>query len=124
MTHPTPGYLIPWLVRRSPPSLTKQLAELCIRHGIVLRPPDKNLLETPMNKTALFAAAFVLLAAPALAQSVGEKTGVNSALSIAPKTNDFVAEAAQSDMFEIQSSKLASSKTRGDVQTFANQMLH
>jgi putative membrane protein len=76
-----------------------------------------------MKKTALFAAAFVLMTGPALAQSVGEKTGVNSALSIAPTTNDFVTEAAQSDMFEIQSGKLAASKTQGDVQKFANQMV-
>jgi putative membrane protein len=76
-----------------------------------------------MKKTALFAAAFVLMAGPVLAQSAGEKTGVNSALNIAPKTTDFVTEAAQSDMFEIQSGKLAASKTQGDVQTFANQMV-
>jgi putative membrane protein len=76
-----------------------------------------------MKRTALIAASFVLLASPTLAQSVGEKTGVNSALSIAPTTNDFVTEAAQSDMFEIRSSKLAASKTQGDVQRFANQMV-
>jgi putative membrane protein len=76
-----------------------------------------------MKKTALYAAAFVLLAGPALAQSLGEKTGVNSALGVTPKTTDFVTEAAQSDMFEIQSSQLAESKTQGAVQTFANQMV-
>ena len=76
-----------------------------------------------MKKTSLIAAAFVLMAGPALAQSVGEKTGVNSLLDVAPKTTDFVTEAAQSDMFEIQSSKLAASKTQGDVQKFANQMV-
>jgi putative membrane protein len=32
-------------------------------------------------------------------------------------------EAAQSDMFEIQSSKLAASKTQGDVKQFATQMV-
>jgi putative membrane protein len=76
-----------------------------------------------MRTTTLIAAAVLLLAGPALAQSVGEKTGVNTALGVAPHTADFVKEAAQSDMFEIQSSKLASSKTTGDVQTFANQMV-
>jgi len=76
-----------------------------------------------MKKIAVAAAAFVLIASPALAQSAGEKTGVNSALGVAPKTTDFVTEAAQSDMFEIQSSQLAASKTQGDVQTFANQMV-
>ena len=76
-----------------------------------------------MKKTSLIAAAFVLMAGPASAQSVGEKTGVNSLLDVAPKTTDFVTEAAQSDMFEIQSSKLAAGKTQGDVQKFANQMV-
>ncbi len=75
-----------------------------------------------MKKTALIAAAFMLLGGPAFAQSVGEKTGVNSALDVAPKTNDFVTEAAQSDMFEILSSKLAANKTQGDVKQFATQM--
>jgi putative membrane protein len=68
-------------------------------------------------------AVCLILATPAYAESVGEKTGVNSALGIAPKTSDFVAEAATSDMFEIQSSQLAASRTTGDVQTFANQMV-
>jgi putative membrane protein len=36
----------------------------------------------------------ILLATPALAQSVGEKTGVNSVLGVAPTTADFVKEAA------------------------------
>jgi len=51
--------------------------------------------------------ALVLLATPALAQSIGEKTGVNSILGVAPTTADFVKEAAISDMFEVQSSELA-----------------
>src|SRR5882762_10407931 len=51
--------------------------------------------------------ALVLLATPALAQSIGEKTGVNSTLGITPTTADFLKEAATSDMFEIQSSQLA-----------------
>ncbi len=56
------------------------------------------------------AAALVVIASPVFAQSVPEKTGVNSALGIAPKTQDFVTEAAQSDMLEIESSKLALTK--------------
>ena len=51
-----------------------------------------------------FGFALVLLATPALAQSIGEKTGMNSTLGISPTTADFVKEAATSDMFEIQSS--------------------
>jgi putative membrane protein len=68
-------------------------------------------------------AVCLILAAPAYAESVGEQTGVNSALGIAPKTSDFVAEAAASDAFEIQSSQLAASRTIGDVQAFANKMV-
>jgi putative membrane protein len=76
-----------------------------------------------MRKTSLLAATFLMLAGPALAQSVGEKTGVNSALGITPHTSDFAKEAAQSDMFEVQSSQLAATKTQGPVQTFASQMV-
>jgi putative membrane protein len=76
-----------------------------------------------MRKTLLLTAACLVLAGPALAQSVGEKTGVNSALGIIPHTTDFVGEAAQSDMFEIQSSQLAAGKTQGPVQTFASQIV-
>jgi putative membrane protein len=58
-----------------------------------------------------FVIAFVcvLLAGPALAHSAGEKT-VNCMLGISPTTPDFVKEVAASDMFEIQSSKLAQDK--------------
>jgi len=65
----------------------------------------------------------LLMSGPALAQSVGEQTGVNSALGVAPKTADFVTEAAQSDMFEIQSSTLAAERSQGEVKNFANQMV-
>jgi putative membrane protein len=68
-------------------------------------------------------AACLLLAGPALAQSVGEKTGVNSALGIAPSTADFVKEAASAGMFEIESSKLAEQKDQGPVKDFAEHMV-
>ena len=76
-----------------------------------------------MKRIAIVAAA-LLLASPVLAQSVGEKTGVNSALGITPSTPDFVREAAMSDMFEIQSSQLAEQKS-DDAQTksFAQKMV-
>jgi putative membrane protein len=77
-----------------------------------------------MKRALMLGACLMLaMAAPAYAQSVGEKTGVNSTLGIAPKAVDFVTEAATSDMFEIQASKLAASRTTGDVKTFANQMV-
>jgi putative membrane protein len=67
--------------------------------------------------------ALALLATPALAQSVGEKTGVNSTLGITPATADFVKEAAISDMFEIQSSRLAQQQGNATEKTFAATMI-
>ena len=74
-------------------------------------------------KRSIIALGCVLLAGPALAQSVGEKTGVNSTLGIAPSTADFVKEAAISDMFEIQSSQLAQDKGNAPEKSFASQMI-
>jgi putative membrane protein len=76
-----------------------------------------------MKRPALIATASLLLAFPAFAQSMGEKTGVNGMLGIAPKTSDFVKEAAISDMFEIQSSQLAQTKGDDATKTFASQMV-
>jgi putative membrane protein len=67
--------------------------------------------------------ALVLLATPVLAQSVGEKTGVNSVLGITPATADFVKEAAISDMFEIQSSRLAQERGNASEKPFAATMI-
>jgi putative membrane protein len=80
-----------------------------------------------MMKATVFAVSLIaagVLAAPAYAQSVGEKTGVNSALGVTPSTPDFVKQAAMSDMFEIQSSQLAEQKA-GDAgtKTFAQKMV-
>src|SRR3984957_8059505 len=77
-----------------------------------------------MKRTlATLAFASVLLSSAAYAQSVGEKTGVNSTLGIAPKTEDFIKEAAMSDMLEIEAAKIA--QTKGDAQekTFAGEMI-
>lgn len=74
-------------------------------------------------KRTIIAAACVLLAGPALAQSLGEKTGVNSALGVAPTTADFVKEVAVSDMFEIELSKLAEQKGNAQEKSFAQQMV-
>jgi putative membrane protein len=78
-----------------------------------------------MKVSAPFAAlALVLLVTPAAAQSVGERTGVNAALGITPKTDDFVKQVAISDMFEIESSKLAQQKAQNAaIKTFAGQMV-
>ncbi|HLG82601.1 MAG TPA: DUF4142 domain-containing protein [Bradyrhizobium sp.] len=74
-------------------------------------------------KRGIIVLGCVLLASPVLAQSVGEKTGVNSALGIAPTTADFVKEVAISDMFEIESSKLAEQKGNAQEKSFAQQMV-
>src|SRR5438309_962383 len=74
-------------------------------------------------RIALVVAACALLAGPAAAQSVGEKTGINSVLGITPSTPDFVKEAAISDLFEIESSKLAVDKGDEATKAFAQQMI-
>jgi putative membrane protein len=77
-----------------------------------------------MKKLVLAFAALTLLVAPALAQSMGEKTGVNAMARTAPKTEDFVKLVAISDMFELESSKLASSNaTDATVKSFAAKMV-
>jgi putative membrane protein len=77
-----------------------------------------------MKKSIIMAAAFATtLSTSATAQSVGEKTGVNSALGIAPKTEDFVKEAAMSDMLEIEAAKIAQQKGNADEKKFAEQMI-
>jgi putative membrane protein len=76
-----------------------------------------------MKKLLPVMVSMTLLALPVYAETVGEKTGVNSTLGIAPTTPDFVQEAAISDMFEIQSSKIASVKLSGPEKEFADQMV-
>src|SRR5690349_25044363 len=65
----------------------------------------------------------LFLATPALSQSAGEKTGVTAATGAAPSTADFVKMVAISDMFEIQSSKLAAQKGDEATKAFANHMV-
>jgi putative membrane protein len=78
-----------------------------------------------MKKSIIAVAAFAvaLLSTAATAQSVGEKTGVNSTLGIAPKTEDFIKEAAMSDMLEIEAAKVAQQKGNADEKKFAEQMI-
>jgi len=75
-------------------------------------------------KRVIVAIAFTaILASPALAQSAAEKTGVNSVLGIAPKTEDFIKEAAMSDMLEIEAAKIAQQKGNADEKKFAGMMI-
>src|ERR1700709_1935024 len=77
-----------------------------------------------MKKLILaIAVAVTLTSSAALAQSVGEKTGVNSVLGIALKTEDFIKEAAMSDMLEIESGKIAEQKGNADEKKFAAMMV-
>ena len=74
-------------------------------------------------KRSIVILACLLLAGPALAQSVGEKTGVNSALGVSPSAADFVKKVAISDMFEIESNKLGQEKGNAAEKSFASQMV-
>jgi putative membrane protein len=76
-----------------------------------------------MKKVVLGAFVATALMSSASAQSVGEKTGVNSALGIAPKTEDFIKEAATSDMLEIAAAKIALEKGDADEKKFAERMV-
>jgi putative membrane protein len=59
------------------------------------------------------------LAAPAVAQSGGER----NALGAAPKAEDFVKEAAATGMFESASGKLATQRGDDNVKSFAEKMI-
>ena len=80
-----------------------------------------------MKKSIVIAAALLLASpglSPVMAQSMGEKTGVNSVLGVSPSTQDFVTQAAISDMFEIESSRMAVEKASdAETKAFANQMI-
>lgn len=75
-----------------------------------------------MKKT-LLTAALVMSASAVFAQSATESTGVNSVLGVAPKTEDFILHASASDVFEIESSKLALQKGDDATKAFAQQMI-
>src|ERR1700743_2678420 len=77
-----------------------------------------------MKRTlAVAALGAVFLSSTALGQSAGEKTGINSALGIAPKTEDFIKEAAMSDMLEIEAAKIAEQKGDAQEKKFAAKMI-
>ncbi|POF64325.1 hypothetical protein CFR73_02530 [Novacetimonas maltaceti] len=74
-------------------------------------------------KKICFVFAALLCSSSALAQSLPEKTGINSVLGVAPATADFVREVAVSDQFEIQSSQLAQQEHLTSVQEFSSRMI-
>ena len=71
----------------------------------------------------MIALGCILAAGPALAQSIGERTGVNSALGISPTMADFIKEAANSDMLQIAAATLAQEKGNAEEKKFAEQMM-
>lgn len=76
-----------------------------------------------MNRLIVSSACAALLLVPlAQAQSLGEKTGVNSTLGVAPTTQDFVTEAANSDILELAAAKIAADKGNAGEKKFAEQM--
>jgi putative membrane protein len=80
--------------------------------------------ESSMKRSvAILALSAVFLSTAAFAQSAAEKTGINSTLGIAPKTADFVKEAAMSDMLEIEAAKIAQQKGDADDKAFAAKMI-
>ncbi len=74
-------------------------------------------------KQLVLASLVLTLAGSALAQSAMEKSGINSLIGAAPKTQDFVQEAATSDLFEVQSSRLALEKGDAATKAFAQKMV-
>ncbi|SNS23348.1 putative membrane protein [Tardiphaga sp. OK246] len=77
-----------------------------------------------MIRIAMVATAMTIaFGAAAFAQSVGEKTGVNSVLGVAPTTADFVRQAAISDMTEIAASKIGQERGNAAEKTFSAQMI-
>ncbi|ASC06737.1 hypothetical protein BJI49_09600 [Acetobacter pasteurianus] len=72
-------------------------------------------------KKMYFLVAALCVAAPAFAESLPERTGINSAMGIAPKTDDFIQGAVWSDIFEIQSSQQALSEP--SLKDFASKMI-
>lgn len=76
-----------------------------------------------MKKLLTILAATTMLTGAAFAESVTEKTGINSALGVAPSTQDFVTEAATSDMLEIQAGKIAQQRGNAAEKSFGAQMV-
>jgi putative membrane protein len=77
-----------------------------------------------MHSSIVATAILLAMVLPVAAQSVGERTGVNSVLGVSPTTPDFVKEAAIGGMFEVESSKIAAQKaTDPATKQFANQMV-
>ncbi|RFD19806.1 DUF4142 domain-containing protein [Komagataeibacter melaceti] len=63
------------------------------------------------------------ISVPAMAQSIPEKSGINSLMGVASRTADFIKIATISDLYEIQSSELAQQNHNPTLSTFAARMI-
>jgi putative membrane protein len=83
-------------------------------------------MKTSVQKVLLAAGVCLCAAGPVLAQSPSADTAQPSAQQTmpAPSTADFVKTVAISDMFEVQSSKLALEKKAKPDAQFAKRMIH
>jgi putative membrane protein len=76
-----------------------------------------------MKKIIIATGLILATSTAAFAQSAAESTGANSLIGRAPSTEDFVMQASASDLFEIESSKLAVQKGDEPTKAFAQQMI-
>lgn len=76
-----------------------------------------------MIRFVLIIACSAMVAGSANAQSFFERVGINSILGLSPSTQDFVTQVAQSEMFQIEISKLAQARGSGTTKQFAEKML-
>ena len=65
----------------------------------------------------------LLMITPVMAQSVAEKSGVKSIIGISPSTQDFVTEAAQSDMSRSNGPNMALGSADAPTKSFAQTMI-
>jgi putative membrane protein len=72
-------------------------------------------------KKLILSVLIAMLSTGAVAQSVTEKAA--SALGLTPSTKSFIENAAISDMFEIETSKIAQQKADEQSKTFASKMV-
>jgi putative membrane protein len=114
-------FLVPFF-RPEVPSYRKAICRNQVGSAIFCR--RQCFKEMQMNKLVTSAAVATLFVAAAVsAQSIGEKTGVNSALGVSPSTQDFVTEAANSDILEIAAAQVAQKIGNADEKKFAAQMI-
>jgi putative membrane protein len=76
-----------------------------------------------MQKIPVLVVAAILFTVPAFAQSENDMSEPNPALRGTPKAEEFVTEAAATDLFELASAKLATQRGDDDVKSFAEKMI-